>query len=601
MNAPGSVAVQNPAIAPPYPAAVSILGSLWRSPLARDGRVVLAKPAIQIGRMDGNDITLTDPLVSRYHAAIRWAPHGYEIEDLGSANGTFVQGLRVQGRLPLSPGQTIRIGNTELHFTALDSSQQAPAPAGGAGAISPSGSPSNPGVGAATIAPPAPFAPMQPAPSMAPPVGAGQIVAPHPYYGMMPPRRENAIARFFKTQGRKRYWRVFLLGILAYFVVYQVLTSTNNLHLVPLQLLIASALVPVVFVIFCWEQSAFADMPPAIVGLTFLSGAILGLTIAAVVEPLLLPSTTGSNGIDLGSAILIGVVEETAKIIAIAWFLRNKRLRSELDGLIIGAAAGMGFAALETAGYGFTAFLTGFIAAAQAGGGSLDSLFNAGVSAMNHQLLVRMALAIFGHGVWTGIVCAVIWRERGQSTFRVTPSVIVAFFIAVGLHALWDWSPLASTITDSTDQVTAYVIIFGWFLFVGVLGLLILRFLLRESLERAKLGPMAPPPPPLLRAMLASFGRRRPQPAWQPYGWPQNAPMPAPIPPAPGMGGIPSMPPQLQQQPAAPPMQSPPMSPAWPVAQAPNAGVGRPAYCPRCGLTYPPGTQICARCNGRLT
>src|SRR5579872_3397773 len=371
MSAPGSVAVQNPAIAPPYPAAVSILGSLWRSPMARDGRVVLAKPAIQIGRMDGNDITLTDPLVSRYHAAIRWAPYGYEIEDLGSANGTYVQGQRVQGRLPLSPGQTIRIGSTELHFSVLDSSRQASAAAGGAAAISP-GTPSNPnqGAGAATIASAPPLAPMQPVL----PVGAPQVAAPHPYYGMLPPRRENAIARFFKTQGRKPYWRVFLLGILAYFVVYQVLTSTNNLHLVPLQLLIASGLVPVVFVIFCWEQSAFADMPPAIVGLTFLSGAVLGLTIAAVVEPLLLPSTTGSNGIDLGSAILIGVVEETAKIIAVAWFLRNRRLRSELDGLILGAAAGMGFAALETAGYGFTAFLTGFIAAAQAGGGSLDSL-----------------------------------------------------------------------------------------------------------------------------------------------------------------------------------------------------------------------------------
>ena len=586
MSSPGSAAVQNAAVAPPYPAAVSITGSLWRSPMARDGRIVLAKPAVQIGRMEGNDISLSDPLVSRYHAVIRWAPNGYEIEDLGSANGTYVQGLRIQGRVPLIPGQTIRIGNAELRVNPLDPSQQAQAVAGAGGAapMTP-GSPANPG--AAIMAPQrAAFAPSLPPQGMA---GAGIAPAPpafplspvagasHPYYTMMPPRRENALASFFKTQGRKRYWRVFLVGILAYFVVGQVLTTTDNLHLVPLEMLIASALVPVVFVIFCWEQSAFVDMPPAVVGLTFLSGAVLGLTIAAVVEPLLLPSTTGSGGVDLGSAILIGVCEETAKIIAVAWFLRNKRLRSELDGLILGAAAGMGFAALETAGYGFAAFLMGFINMAQQGGSSLAVLFSAGVSVMNHQLLVRMALAIFGHGVWTGIVGAVIWRERGQSTFRVTPSVIVAFFIAVGLHALWDWSPLASSITENTDPVTAFVIIFGWFLFVGVLGLLILRFLLRESLERAKLGPMAPPPPPLLRALFASFGRRPRQPSWQPYAWPQNVAAP----PAPGM-----------------PPQSPP---AWPVAQAPNAGAVRPAHCPRCGLSYPPGTQTCARCNGRLS
>jgi protease PrsW len=586
MSAPSSASVQNTTITPPYPAAVSITGGLWRSPLARDGRVALAKPAIQIGRMDSNDISLTDPLVSRHHAAIRWAPNGYEVEDLGSANGTYVQGQRVHGRMPVAPGQTIRIGNTELHLNLLETAQQVQAPAPAA-----LGGLANPGANASTVAPSQmPFAPMRPAPPMS---MAPQGTAPHPYYAMVPPRHENALARFFRTQGSKRYWRIFLLGILAYIVVGQVLTSTDNLHLVPLEMLIASALVPVVFVIFCWEQSAFADMPPAVVGLTFLSGAILGLTIAAIVEPILLGSSASSNGIDLGSAILIGVVEETAKIISVAWFLRDKRLRSELDGLILGAAAGMGFAALETAGYGFAAFLTGFINTAQQGGGTLAILFDGGVREMNHELLVRMALAIFGHGVWTGIVCAVIWRERGQSTFRVTPSVIVAFFIAVGLHALWDWSPLTSMITASTDSVTAFVIVFGWFLLVGVLGLLILRFLLQESLERAKLGPMAPPPPPLLKALLASIGQRRQQSAWQSsYAWAQSAS----VPPAPGMPGIPGIPPQSQQ--AAPPVQSPPV---WPIAQGPNAGAGRPAYCPRCGLSYPPGTQTCARCNGRLT
>lgn len=593
MSAPSGVAVQSSTVTPPYPAAVSMTGGLWRSPMARDGRVALAKPAIQIGRMDGNDISLTDPLVSRYHAAIRWAPNGYEIEDLGSANGTYVQGQRVQGRMLLAPGQTIRIGNTELHFNHLNPAQQAPA--GSVAPLTP-GSPSNPGAVAATMIAQQPLpaqgaAPMRPAPPMSMPMATPQGAAQHPYYAMMP-RRESALAHFFKTQGRKRYWRVFLLGLLAYIVVGQVLSSTENPHLVPLAILLASSLVPVVFVIFCWEQSAFADMPPAVVGLTFLSGAILGLVIAAVVENALIqPSSTG--GIDLGTAIIIGVCEETAKVIAVVWFLRDKRLRSELDGLILGAAAGMGFAALETAGYGFASFLTGFIVTAQSGGSSLGVLFNGGLSVMNHALLMRMALAIFGHGVWTAIVCAVIWRERGQSTFRVTPSVIIAFFIAVGLHALWDWSPLASSITENTDQTTALVITFGWFLLVGIAGLLILRFLLRESLERAKLGPMAPPPPPLLQALFASFGRRPQQPAWQSYAWPANV---SAVPPTPGMAVLPSMPPQ--PQPVPPPMQAPP---AWPVAQGPNAALGKPAYCPRCALSYPPGTQVCPRCNGRLS
>lgn len=594
MSMQSGAGIQNPAVAPPYPAALSIAGSLWRSPLARNGQIALAKPAIQIGRMDGNDISLTDPLVSRYHAAIRWTPSGYEIEDLGSANGTYVQGQRVQGHMPLAPGQTIRIGSTDLHFNTLDPSHVPPAAGvspGVAGAmrVSPAQAPSNQPILQQPLPPPgAGYTPAQAVPPLLAPVptpggaAAAALAVPHPYYAMLPPKRESAIVRLVRTQVRKRYWRVFLLGILAYFVVAQVLTSTNNLHLVPLEMLIASALVPVVFVIFCWEQSAFVDMPPAVIGLTFLSGAILGLTIAAVVEPVLLPSSAGAGGIDLGSAILIGVVEETAKVISVAWFLRDKRLRSELDGLLLGAAAGMGFAALETAGYGFASFIMGFITTAQQGGTTLAVLLEGGVHGMNHELLVRMALAIFGHGVWTAIVCAVIWRERGQSTFRVTPSVLIAFFIAVGLHALWDWSPLTSGINENTDPTTALVIVFGWFLLVGLVGLFILRFLLRESLERAKLGPLAPPPPPLLRALLAdSFGRRRQQAAWQPYGWPQNPPAVAPHPP----------------QPPAP-VHSPPI---WPLAQGPTAGARGMAYCPRCALSYPPGTQTCARCHGPLT
>lgn len=571
MSMPGGVLAPNLTAAPPYPAAVSITGSHWHSPLARDGHVPLVRPAIQIGRMDSNDITLTDPLVSRHHAAIRWTPGGYEIEDLGSANGTYVQGQRVQGHLSLAPGHTIRIGNTDLHFDILPPSQQL---AGAAARVSPI-SPASPSPLASPLGM-----------GMAPPravSGMATAAAQHPYYAMVPPR-ENAFARMLKTQARKRYWRVFLLGILAYFVVAQVLTSTDNLHLVPLEMLIASALVPVVFVIFCWEQSAFVDMPPAVVGLTFLSGAILGLTIAAVVEPLLVPSGATSAGIDLSTAILIGVIEETAKVISVAWFLRDRRLRGELDGLILGAAAGMGFAALETAGYGFASFLLGFVDTAQQGGNTMAILFNGGVRAMNHELLVRMALAIFGHGVWTAIVCAVIWRERGQATFRVTPSVIAAFLIAVGLHALWDWSPLTSTLTNTTDTTTVLVTVFGWFLFIGLLGLLILRFLLRESLDRAKLGPMAPPPPSFIPALLTGKFARHPQ---QPPSWQANVPL------APGSAMPAASPPPQQPQPQAPPV--------WPIAQGPGAAPGKMAYCPRCGISYLPGTRICARCGGVLT
>ena len=499
-------------LAPPYPATLMIKASSWRSPLAHNGQVVLARPSVQIGRMEGTDVIFSDPLVSRYHAVIRWTPVGYEIEDLGSANGTSIMGQRIQGRIPLSPGQIIQVGATDFTFNIFDSEAPVsydltkPLPAAArhsAAVFSPNLYP------AATV-----IAPRLPQPAASgfgsAPVSAGSTEATAGYdsrsnrlfYDMIARRQENPLGLFIKTEWPKSYWRIFLLGLAAYLVVTQVLVATQNLHMVPLELLLASALVPAVFVIFCFEQNAFADMPFGVVSITFLSGAILGLTIAAVLEPLLLPPTIASGStITFSVALLIGLCEEIAKVISIVWFLRDRRLRSELDGLILGAAAGMGFAALETAGYGFVAFLTGFTNSLSTNPSTIIAI-DQGIHQMNHSLILRMALAVFGHGIWTAIVCAAIWRDRRGSTFRLTLGVVLAFSIAVMLHALWDWTPLSAYLTDATNPVVVLLVVFGWFLLIGGIGLFFLSFFLRESLRRAKMGPAAPPPPPLLQAIL---------------------------------------------------------------------------------------------------
>jgi pSer/pThr/pTyr-binding forkhead associated (FHA) protein len=66
-----------------------------------------------IGR-DGADMALDDPGVSRDHAAIRPVGHGLEIEDLGSANGTSVNGTTIDGPQSLSDGDVVQVGNTRL-------------------------------------------------------------------------------------------------------------------------------------------------------------------------------------------------------------------------------------------------------------------------------------------------------------------------------------------------------------------------------------------------------------------------------------------------------------------------------------------------------
>src|SRR5207237_386632 len=70
-----------------------------------------------IGRGEGCDIVLEDGSVSRRHARLARDERGhYRIEDLGSANGTFVDGARIAAPTPLSDGVKLRFGDVELLF-----------------------------------------------------------------------------------------------------------------------------------------------------------------------------------------------------------------------------------------------------------------------------------------------------------------------------------------------------------------------------------------------------------------------------------------------------------------------------------------------------
>ncbi len=72
----------------------------------------LNKPVVTIGREAGNDIVLEDPQVSRQHARLTLQGASYVIEDLGSTNGSFVNGRRVMAPTPLNPGDKLGLGDT---------------------------------------------------------------------------------------------------------------------------------------------------------------------------------------------------------------------------------------------------------------------------------------------------------------------------------------------------------------------------------------------------------------------------------------------------------------------------------------------------------
>jgi len=106
--------VPAPAAAPPAPEkkAVLVLG---------DGRKVAVKPGVlSIGRSAESSVPLNDTNVSRRHAEIRSRGEGARIEwflsDVGSTNGTMLNGVKISGEQKLKNGDALMFGGTSARF-----------------------------------------------------------------------------------------------------------------------------------------------------------------------------------------------------------------------------------------------------------------------------------------------------------------------------------------------------------------------------------------------------------------------------------------------------------------------------------------------------
>jgi hypothetical protein len=70
---------------------------------------------IGIGRASDNDVIVDDPMVSRHHCQLKLQHGAYSFTDLGSRNGSTVNGQPVS-QVALGPGDLIRVGDTEIEF-----------------------------------------------------------------------------------------------------------------------------------------------------------------------------------------------------------------------------------------------------------------------------------------------------------------------------------------------------------------------------------------------------------------------------------------------------------------------------------------------------
>ena len=111
---------------PPSPTAAPLASFLFRSGELKGKRLPIKVPVVNIGRGDYNDVVIADPSVSTMHAKLQRRETIWILTDLGSTNGTFVEGERLTGEVPLTPGTTLKFGDVSALFEPLDELVPAP-------------------------------------------------------------------------------------------------------------------------------------------------------------------------------------------------------------------------------------------------------------------------------------------------------------------------------------------------------------------------------------------------------------------------------------------------------------------------------------------
>ena len=175
---------------------------------------------------------------------------------------------------------------------------------------------------------------------------------------------------------------------------------------------------------------------------------------ASVLEPLFILQ------LDFVTAFGVGLNEEFVKVLGILIIARRLGHDSEMDRLLLEVAAGMGFAALESNGYAFSAFL-------RSGGSLTLTVF---------VTLLRGILSPIGHGAWTAILVSVLFCESRYGHFHINLKVIGAYLGVSILHGLLDGPPGAITalFRQSLDVFASQAA-------VGIVGLFVLWRRWREA------------------------------------------------------------------------------------------------------------------------
>jgi protease PrsW len=234
------------------------------------------------------------------------------------------------------------------------------------------------------------------------------------------------------------FFRTFLVALGTYIAFVQAWEQFGNVKLLPAIIFVGSFGIPFATLILFFELNIRRNVSLyQVVRLVALGGA------ASIILSLLGYQMASGFKLDWLGASLAGLIEEPGKLLVLAFVVNNRKYRSILNGLLLGAAVGAGFAAFESAGYAFL-YLLQHLGVSMQNNGNVTLQLN-DIDAMRQLIMSRGLLSPFGHIAWTAMSAAALWRVKGDAPFRFDmlkdPRFTRVFGAAVLLHMIWD-SPL---------------------------------------------------------------------------------------------------------------------------------------------------------------
>lgn len=213
--------------------------------------------------------------------------------------------------------------------------------------------------------------------------------------------------------------RIFLMFLVVFAGLLVMILQFSNTNAIPGAMFIGALIVPFSLVIFFWETNIPRNISIFDVVSIFFIGGVMSLIFTLILYGYIYVGELNYTG-----AILVGIVEEVGKIVVAGHYVKKRNTSYILNGLLLGACVGAGFAVFETAGYAFSALLYG------------------GIPSMIDVLILRGTLAIGGHTLWAAISTAGLVIAKGERPFDrkmyLDPKFLKFLLLVIALHAVWD-------------------------------------------------------------------------------------------------------------------------------------------------------------------